>query len=586
MIVNEYIEIIGNSKNIEYYRNKGYEISRGDKIKIKTTDLSNGSTFKVLIECCNCHIQKEQPWGDYYRYTKGNNQPYYCKDCNYIKRINTNMKRYGGKSPTSSREVVLKIKNTNNKRYGNNSSLHGKNQEKTDQIFLEKYGFISPSKNDIVKEKIRNTNLERYDSESPLQNEDIKLKLIKTNLERYGVSNVSQLNDIKNKIIQNNLLKYNKEHFFQTDKFKVKRDNTIRDKYGVDNYFNSLHREKHIINQKKINYPDLDIIEYENRIFTIRCDRCESNYKIETDLLYKRYKNNNIVCTNCNSKYDKFRSSGEIEICFLLDDNGIKYQTSVRDIIKGRELDIYLPDYNIAIEYNGMFWHSEYFKERGYHKQKNDMCQEANINLLQIWENDWNDQRDKMEDFILNKLGIFKKRIYARKCRIGFPSKEEKKSFLDANHIQNNANSSIEIGLYYGNELVSLMTFGKRRLNSKEALELVRFCNKRNYIIIGGASKIFKYFIRNYNFSTIVSYSDNDISNGDIYNILKFEYNGENLNYYWSDGKNRYHRFRFNKQRLIKEGYDPNKTENEIMKERGYYRIYGSGIKTWVYYKK
>ena len=131
------------------------------------------------------------------------------------------------------------------------------------------------------------------------------------------------------------------------------------------------------------------------------------------------------------------------------------------------------------------------------------------------------------------------------------------------------------------------MTFGKRRINSKLNLELIRFCNKKQTSVIGSASKLFKYFIENNEFDKITSYSDLSIFNGDLYEKLGFINEGEtSLNYYWTDLKKRYHRFNFNKKKLIKIGYDPNKTEDEIMKSIGYHKIWSCGQIRWVYNKK
>jgi hypothetical protein len=132
------------------------------------------------------------------------------------------------------------------------------------------------------------------------------------------------------------------------------------------------------------------------------------------------------------------------------------------------------------------------------------------------------------------------------------------------------------------------MTFGNLRKNlgqkSKEgSYELLRFCNALNTSVIGGASKLFKYFIKNYDFKEIISYSDNSRSNGNLYKILGFENINETINYYWTKNDIRYHRFNFRKDKLVKKGYDPNKTEIQIMSDLGYIRIFDSGTKKWIY---
>jgi hypothetical protein len=273
-----------------------------------------------------------------------------------------------------------------------------------------------------------------------------------------------------------------------------------------------------------------------------------------------------------------------LEICRFLEENKINFEYSKRDLIKG-EIDIYLPDYKIAIEYNGIFWHSEFFKNKKYHYDKYNNCKILGINLIQIWEDQWLDDKDKVKSFILNKLKIYSNRILARNCKVRKVNNNDKDQFLNNNHLQKTSKSSINLGLYHNDELVSIMTFGKRRLNSKDTFELIRYCCKKRSIIIGGASKLFSFFKKNNNFSEIISYSDNTVSDGDIYRFLNFKETNESINYYWCDGRNRYHRFTFNKKRLIKDGHDKNKTEYQIMREIGYYRIFGAGIKTWSFKK-
>ena len=585
MILNEYIEIIGNSKNLKYYRDKGYDIEVNKKITIKVDDLSHGSTFKIDISCDICHDEKKISWSSYYKYRENDkDKKYHCKNCCINKTKKTNQIKYGGNSPTCSNKVVDKIKKTNQIRYGNNSSLHGNRQQVIEGIFLEKYGEKTPLKNDKIKERIKETLLENWGVEHPLKSKDILDKLKSTNLEKWGFDNPSKSPIVINKIKEHNLEKWGVDWYYKSDEFKSKRNETILEKYETDDYFKSKHRKNYVVGNKVENYPDLEIIGYQNKFFEIRCDNCNENFEIKTDVLYKRNKENHIICTRCNKLNSNFRSNAEIEICNFLEEYNIVVTTSRRNIIKG-ELDIYLPEYKIAIEYNGLFWHNENFKDKNYHFSKYDNCKKLGIKLIQIWEDQWLTDKDKVKSFLLSKLKIYKNKIWARKCKIKLVDYKEKDVFLDDNHLQKKSKSSINIGLYYNSELVSIMTFGKRRLNSKENFELIRYCCKRDTLIVGGASKLFKYFIKNHHFNSIVSYSDNTVSDGGIYELLNFKNTNEAINYYWTNNKERFHRFTFNKKRLVQKGYDENKTGLQIMKDNDYNRIFGAGIKTWIYQK-
>ena len=191
---------------------------------------------------------------------------------------------------------------------------------------------------------------------------------------------------------------------------------------------------------------------------------------------------------------------------------------------------------------------------------------------------------------ILNKLGKTPNKIFARKTIIKvIDDNKLVRDFLDKNHIQGFVGSKIKIGLFYNNELVSLMTFGNLRKSlgqkSEEgSYELLRFCNVLNTTVIGGASKLFKYFLNNYNPNQIISYSDLSRSNGNMYQQLGFKLShNSDPNYYYIIDDVRKHRFNFRKDRLVKEGFNPNKTEIQIMNERGFYRIFDCGMQKWIY---
>ncbi len=226
-------------------------------------------------------------------------------------------------------------------------------------------------------------------------------------------------------------------------------------------------------------------------------------------------------CPNCSHSV----SVHELEICSFLDMNNIKYIQSDRSILGGKELDIYIPSHNLAIEFNGIYWHSEGMgKLKNYHLNKTKGCYDKNIQLLHIFENEWIDptKQSIWKSIILNKLGICSRKIFTRKCQINEVDNKTTKQFLLNNHLQGHTSSSVNIGLYYENELVSLMTFGKSRYNKNYQYELIRFCNKLNTLVIGGDSKIFKYFNKTHNPESIISYTDMRYSNGALYETLGF----------------------------------------------------------------
>jgi hypothetical protein len=186
----------------------------------------------------------------------------------------------------------------------------------------------------------------------------------------------------------------------------------------------------------------------------------------------------------------------------------------------------------------------------------------------------------------MNRLGVIKNKIFARKCSLNIVSSKESRLFLDQNHIQGYSPSQLKLGLYYKEELVSLMTFGWRFTNGKREYELIRFCNKVETNVIGGASKLFSHFLLNNDIKEVISYADISLFDGKLYKQLKFnKISLSSPNYFWVVNGVRRHRFNYNKKKLISEGFDSKKSEVEIMHQRGYYRVFSCGQEKWTYTK-
>ena len=284
-------------------------------------------------------------------------------------------------------------------------------------------------------------------------------------------------------------------------------------------------------------------------------------------------------------------SLAEKEIEDYVKSFGIKTETKVRGILSNnKEIDILIPELNIGIEYDGLKWHSDEFKDKNYHLNKTEECKKLGIRLVHIFEDEWINKKEIIKSIIRNIIGKTENKIYARKCIIQNVNDNEKKEFLEKNHIQGNVNSQINLGLYHDGELVSLMCIGKPRINLgrktslEDEYELLRFCNKLNTNIVGGASKLFKYFITNYNPTLTTSYCDYRWSIGNMYKALGFTLSHHSQpNYYYIIGNNRKNRFKYRKSELIKEGFDPEKSEKEIMEERRIHRIYDCGSLVYIW---
>jgi hypothetical protein len=330
--------------------------------------------------------------------------------------------------------------------------------------------------------------------------------------------------------------------------------------------------DKACILHNKYDYSETEYINSKTKVI-IKCEEHGVFEQIPNDHL------NGKGCPKCGLAYNKM----EDEIKEFIKSLNINIIENSKQIISPLELDIFIPSHNLAIEFDGLYWHSEVYKDKNYHLNKTELCQNKNIRLIHIFEDEWLLKKEIVKSRLKNILGLTPNKVYGRKCVIKEVTPKEAKIFLENNHIQGNVNSKIRLGLYYNNELIGLMTFGGLRKNlgnktNENIYELFRFCNLSNYIIIGGADKLLKHFIKHYKPKEIISYADRRWSQGDLYNKLNFIFSHNTKpNYFYLVNDKRENRFNYRKDILIKEGFDKNKTEHDIMLERKLYRIYDCG---------
>ena len=259
-----------------------------------------------------------------------------------------------------------------------------------------------------------------------------------------------------------------------------------------------------------------------------------------------------------------------------------------------KEIDIYLPDLKLGFEYNGLLWHSTKYTNKTNMCDKLNIAEAIGIRLINIFEDEWLEKQEICKSRILNLIGKSKK-IHARKCHIKEITYQETQKFLSENHIQGPVVSKYNLALLFNEEIVSVMTFGSLRKNlgssHKEGyFELLRFCNKLNTTVIGGASRLFAYFIKTYKPIEILSYADRRWSQGNLYENLGFTFiDNTKPNYFYIDGKKqvRINRFNFRKNVLVEKYNCPQDvSEVEFCNSIGFYQVFDCGNKKYIWRKE
>lgn len=296
------------------------------------------------------------------------------------------------------------------------------------------------------------------------------------------------------------------------------------------------------------------------------------------------------------SKCSNLESKNEIELFNMIKETFNDTIQGDRNILKGKELDIFIPSKNIAIEYNGLRWHSELFgKDKWYHLNKMFECNNQNIKLFQIFEDEYVNKKEIVLNKIYHILGIQQNlpKIMGRKCKIEIIDKTTAESFLNDYHIQGFVSSTLYLGAVYDNKLIAVMIF-KQEKKGSDKWELTRFASDYHYICQGVGGKLFNWFIKNYKPLEVKSFADKRWTldkNCNLYTKLGFKLVKElNPDYEYvldSNPSKRMHKFNFRKSILSKKYNLPlTMTESEMTKELGYSKIWNCGLYKYVWIKK
>jgi hypothetical protein len=463
------------------------------------------------------------------------------------------------------------------------------------KTFKEKYG-MHPMKTEETKENLKKSVKATHGVEWASQIKGWYDTVKKNNLIKHGVEHYNNLDAIKKTCME----KYGVKNYMQTEEYMKKYKKTCMKKYGVPHAsqskkFKVTHYknmfDKFMDHPKFQNFkPLFKFTEYEGasiKKYGFECRRCGDRKQHTLDC------GKSPICPSCDKNNSSFFQKEIYDFINNLFDKQKNIEINDRRILSPKEIDIVIPDICLGIECNGLVWHSEVIgrKQKTYHLNKNISAMAKGYRLIHVFENEWYKKQEILKSMFRSILGKTPDRIHGRKCTIKTVHPDASSKFLNENHIQGVDHSSVKIGLYMNNELVSLMTFVKSRFDKNIEWELSRFCNKLNTHVNGGASKLLSHFIKIYNPNNIVSYSDRRYFDGKLYVNLGFRFiaNTRPSYFYIIDNyQTLQNRISWQKHLLHKNlnNFDPNLTEWENMKNNGFDRIWDCGNSKWVWNKE
>ncbi len=424
---------------------------------------------------------------------------------------------------------------------------------------LEKYGTERIFSSEYFIEKRKLSNLEKYGVEQPFQNQEIYEKYQKTMVERFGVTSALQNLDLAEKKQNTMFEKYGEISALKIPQFKNKMLTTKREKYSVDIFKENISNK---IATRTINGLTLKEFSQDNEICYTTLSRFfrklrESNKNVSMELIeqhIERLKNN---LTNI-----EFQIVDQLKIPFY-----------------NKKEEKYRPDFKLSensyLNADGLYWHSEFFRENDYHVNLRKTFESLNKRIFQFRENEiLNFQSfEIVKSIIKSHLGQISKKVFARKCQIKLVNSVDAQEFLKNNHLDSYIKGD-NIGLYFENELVYLITY---RIRNKK-LKLKRFCSKIDYRVMGGLSKLLNYLTKNNSIQIVSTLINLRFGTGE--SLLKLGFSSvrdiENT-YNWSDGKNVYH------SNYCHKNMDFRKlTEAAYASELKVYKIYDAGQRLYI----
>jgi len=478
--------------------------------------------------------------------------------------------------------VELRRKQTMVKRYGVEYSAQSKIIiEKRKKTLLKKYGVDNVAKIPGIQLRRMVTNQSKYGWKTPLGDKDVRDKATKTVNKRYGVTNPFQVEEVKEKSRRTLMLRYGVTNPARSIEIQKRIKDTRREK--------SLSRIKGVL--KDYGY---ELVDDFKGVTLAEQDRDGSKCHIRHTVRHidcgKVFMDDIFGvprCPVCHPLYGTHRSKLEGYYSKFLESLGARVETSRRDLLtQNRQVDIFLPEYGVAFEINGLYYHSvngqanASAKSLYYHRDKTDDALKNNIKLYHIWENVNPEVVKSQMRVILGKAD----RVYARNTEIKRVGSEEKKAFFVQNHVHGDTQSLISWGLFLGEELMMLISLRATR----NGMEIARMATKRNCVVVGGYSKLLKKVVSYAKERTkvLITYADRDWSpdSATVYGedfVLKGD-TGPSM--FYTDFKQVWSRQKFQKHKLkelFSDFYKDRLSEQMILSQAGIYPCYTSG--NWKY---
>jgi very-short-patch-repair endonuclease len=435
-------------------------------------------------------------------------------------------------------------------------------------------------------ERTRKTMMERYGVEFSGQSKELLEKKNKTMLERYGAEYYLQTNNGIDEFKKTMLSRHGVEWGLQSREIYKKAQETWVKNHGVlSPMLNQSISKKRLEtwNKKYNGHPMQNHYDDGAREVLFDSERLKEHYEHfkSTEIASKDIGVSSTTYKDYLKKYgidvihNGAVSAHETEIGNLIESWGFDVDYNNRKILNGKESDIVVHDKKLIIEFNGLYWHSDIFKEKTFHQKKSILAHQNGYSLIHVWEDDWIYKRDIVIKKIKAKLGKHDRKIYARKCDVRVINNDLAVNLYNENHIQGHINAKIVYGLYFNNELVGAMSVKKQKDGSFDIVRFATACT-----VVGGFSKLLKFFIKQVNPKKIVTFASLDYSNGNVYEKNGFALvNMTRPNYWYSKGGVRYARTSFMKHKLHKKlkTFDENMTEYENMTLNGFVRIHDAG---------